>query len=352
MQICGTNHRQMDLPHDVRVSCKNFKSAIAWLNEKETVAFAKTSLSVDEIKIFCESNVGLSTNRFDREVNFQSVDEEAGFLVIAHGLDFGSGFRPLLHQHRNGAGAWLTVRAGLVKMGNAQPSCPSQWLASLTLAEIKEFFDLRHSDLDPLAYQLLEAIHEFGTNLTTLGFANAGEFVSTHAPRGATHLVNVLVESFPNIFKDEYVVRGHPVCFYKKAQLVVSEIHMRFFRSSPGKYCFGDIDNLTAFVDNVVVAMMRRYGCVQCSPELDQCLTAEEPLLKGSEEEVALRSAALSGVELIVEVLREQQAREEDNDGERPINAQMVCNYLWGHLGKLGDNRLFPRHLTPSTSFY
>jgi hypothetical protein len=60
-----------------------------------------------------------------------------------------------------------------------------------------------------------------------------------------------LVEVFPLTFNDEYVVSGQKVCFYnKKAQLVMSEIFMRFYKEDES-FNFPDIDNLTSFVDNV-----------------------------------------------------------------------------------------------------
>ncbi len=49
-----------------------------------------------------------------------------------------------------------------------------------------------------------------------------------------------------------------PSGFYKKAQLTVSEVYMRFYRED-SRFCFPDIDDLTVFVDNVVVAMMRLH---------------------------------------------------------------------------------------------
>jgi hypothetical protein len=77
---------------------------------------------------------------FTSEISFPSIYDEAGFLFLAHAIDFGSGFRPLLHKYRNGQGAWLTIRAGLIKLGNMNSTCDSQWLQSLTLSEILEIW--------------------------------------------------------------------------------------------------------------------------------------------------------------------------------------------------------------------
>lgn len=364
----------------VRLSCAAFRSAQAWINIEALNRFAD-SINTEEVDNFASSSDGLATNRFEKEIAFPTLVDEAGFLLIAHGLDFGSGHRPLLHTHRNGAGAWLTIRAGLVQMGQSNPEFSAQWLSSLTVEDIQRFFDLAPTSsakeaLLLLAQQLLVSVHEFGNRLTALGHSTPGQYIATKAKEvhfSATALVQCLVEDFPCTFADEYdlcteamddrnVARGRnqQVCFYKKAQLVVSEIHLRFLEeSSTPRFVFHDIDTLTAFVDNVVVAMMRMTGIVQCTEQLAESIAREEPLTRGSEAEVALRAASLHAVELLVQRINMNHSSiggegGEEGDRKRPrsLNAQRLCNWLWGCLGKRGPNRSFPRHLTPSTSFY
>ena len=339
----------MDNPCEkVRTTCASFSSRVAWLDKEAAKVFAD-SIDIAKVVDFSTSAQGLSTNRFD-ELEFASEADEAGFILIAHALDFGSGFRPLLHKYRNNAGAWLTIRAGLVKMGTVNSSMNCSFLTSLTLGDIQAHFDLHNDELVPLAEYIKEDVFEIGTELLAQGFKTPGEFVVHHldpdmsSGKGAEHLVRSLVELFPLTFSDEYIVNDQNVCFYKKAQLVVSEIHMRF----PNMFAVSDTDNLTAFVDNVVVAMMRMTAVVKCCAELDDSITAGNLILKGSEEEVGLRSAALYAVEVIVSRCRERAQVEGANTH---INAQIVCNWLWGCLGKDGENRKFPRHLAPSIEY-
>jgi hypothetical protein len=98
------------------------------------------SIDVNAVFVFVESSDGLSTNRF-HELSFPTEEDEAGFILIAHALDFGSGFRPQLHKHRGGSGAWLTIRAGLVSLGKENPTCDANWLRSLTRDDIIRHFD-------------------------------------------------------------------------------------------------------------------------------------------------------------------------------------------------------------------
>jgi hypothetical protein len=256
-----------------------------------------------------------------------------------------------------------------------------------------------------LAQYILADVHEIGGVLISHGYATPGAFVrdvvtrarvkddkvygGTIACGGATALTNALVTLFPLTFRDEYIIVPHQsnsaaqeqrVCFYKKAQLVVSEIHMRFRPKVPTAYShaaadnvdnvlennssiyyFSDVDNLTAFVDNVVVAMMRMAGVVEVTDALATAIANGEYIERGSEEEVALRAAALTAVEMVVSRrcalhVSDVMSGAAADDASAPklvrMNAQKLCNWLWGCQGKAGSNRSYPRHLTPSTSFY
>lgn len=333
----------------VRSTCRSFSasSRVAWLDKEASIIFAD-SIDIEKVITFSTSAQGLSTNRFD-ELDFASDADEAGFIMVAHALDFGSGFRPLLHKFRNGAGAWLTIRAGLVSMGTVNSSMDCDFLTSLTLGDIRRHFDLHQDELLPLADYIKEDVFEIGSQLSARGYKTPGEYIVDNTDpdpstgKGVAHLVGSLVDLFPLTFRDEYVINDQSVCFYKKAQLVVSEIYMRF----PNMFASSDTDNLTAFVDNVVVAMMRMTKVVKCCPDLEHSLNSGQLVLKGSEEEIALRSAALHAVEVIV-----ARCKGRDESAGTHLNSQIMCNWLWGCLGKDGENRKFPRHLAPSTSFY
>jgi hypothetical protein len=372
LQIILSNYlfAKMSVLNQVRESCASYHSSLAWCDFDEADGFA-SKINPSEILSFIHSDKGLSTNRFDKEVPFPTSQDEIGFVLVAHGLDFGSGFRKVLHEHRNGSGAWLTIRAGLVKMGQANPSMNSLWLSEITKEQVEDFFDLHHSCLFPLVQQLHTSIHEIGEELLKLGYQTPGEFVMAKMTSSASKAVEALIDTFPLTFLDEYCLCYQRVAFYKKAQLVVSEMNMLFASRYPEQFAYSDVNELTAFVDNVVVAMMRMNQIVKTTSSLALHIKEGKEIIKGSEEEIALRAAALTGVERIVQTLKKlrnekKTERVTDNkqisetnqetavveDDEEEINAQKLCNWLWGCLGKTGENRKYVRHLSPSTSFY
>ena len=336
-------------PQIVRDTCSSFHSKMAWIDHQKIDEFIGT-MDLNELFDFVYSNSGLSTNSFTSDIPFPSLYDEAGFLFLAHAIDFGSGFRPFLHKYRNGQGAWLTIREGLIQLGNRNPTCDSQWLQQLTFEDILVMFDLSYPELMPLAHYLLNDLHEIGLQLLQNGYTTPGEFIRSNLHLNAIGLVNLFVSLFPLTFRDEYFLHNQRISFYKKAQLVVSEIYLRFSTSSSSppeiseKFLFPDINELTGFVDNVVVAMLRRYEMIQCAEELSTKISQEKEIEKGSEEEIALRSCGVHAIEVLVSSLNERH--------ERKVNSQLVCNWLWGGLGKKGENRKYPRHLTPSTSYY
>lgn len=322
-------------------------NSLTIINENNINNFIEL-FSINLIFDFMLSPIGLSTNSFTSVIPFNSLFDEAGFLFLAHAIDFGSGFRPYLHKYRNGQGAWLTIRDGLIKLGNKNPTCDSLWLKNLTINEIEEFFDLSYPELKLLAQYIHEDLHEIGTVLDLNGYSTPGQFIQSNLHLNACGLVNLFVTYFPLTFRDEYILNGNRICLFKKAQLVVSEIYLKFSPTNP-LFQFNDIDSLTAFVDNVVVAMLRKYEILQCTPELNEKISNEIYIEKGSEEEISLRACGVAAVELIVQKYNEKQKQQSN---ERFVNSQIVCNWLWGCLGKDGENRKFPRHLAPSTSYY
>ena len=302
-----------------------------------------------------------STNSFP-ELSFESPLEEAGFIVLVHGLDFGSGFRTALHRHRGGQGAWLTIRAGLVALGKAYgTTVRASWLQGITLLEVKKLFDIDASDLQLLAEQIHGVLMEFGEVLGRSGHETLGAWAAESGQQGACALVSELVTTFPFTFGDSYVVERKDlpgvydlpeqqhVVLAKKAQLVVSEIHMRFREDTDPRckaWVFHDFESLSGFIDNVVVAVLRKLGILRCSNELNARIDGLETLQAGSWEEVSLRAKGLVAIHELVEYYNAMHS------SEKKLTAAQLCNYMWGGLGKEPTFRAYPRHLTPSTLFY
>ena len=263
----------------------------------------------------------------------------------------------LFQKRRNGQGAWLTIRAGCVNLGKLSTKTEADFLLSFDLAAVSRLFDIDNCiELEPLAEQIHSVLQEIGHSLKSKSFVSLSEFtkrfVSVEKDASLEEeknqlvipYVHSLVDSFPLTFRDEYTIGDKNVRLYKKAQLVVSEVHSLLLRS--GVSGFGDINELTAFVDNVVVATLRKGGVLQCSKELSSCLDSNTPIKKGSEFEVGLRATGVVAVSELTQLWNKTFSPQE------PLSDATLCNFLWGKLGKRPDYRSFPRHYAPDTLFY
>lgn len=335
----------------VRESCIALETAEARVDLAAAEAFAK-SLDIDRIKQLGSNLSNLhehdvvGSNTFFN-VTFPNAEAEVNMIAVAHALDFGSGFRYALHEH-TGKGAWLSVKDGLENMYRENPALSAEWLANLTEADIARMYNLSATKADGtptglalLIKHLTNVSNELGRELQKRGYSCMGDLVlKVVREKGtAAGLVRELVETFPLTFNDVHTYKGQTVYLYKKAQLVTGELHHRFANELPG-FDFPDSALMTAFVDNVICATMRKTGVVVCSEGMTRAIENRELLPSGGAYEVSFRAKALHGVELLVQLT------------DNKLMAIELGNYLWAVLGKQPDFRKYERHATQDTVFY
>jgi hypothetical protein len=325
-------------PYEIaRATCKAFKSDRVCVDAKAAEAFAK-DLDVEMAKKIGTS-LAFDVNFTGSSCTFDSVDEEAAFILFFHALDFGSGWRLQLHKHHS-KGAFQTIKPGVENFYNSHRKLSSDELMNATKDEVAKAFGLQdNAEVEDLVQLLHQVIVELGRNTQDHGALSAYikkklEGASDETPAG--DLVWDLVDTFPDTFDDWYIVNDQKVCLYKKSQLVVGEMFHRF-SSEDDRFNFADGNKLTAYIDNVICASMRYKKVIVPCDELMERIESCTELAKGSEDEVALRAAAMVGIEQVV--------------GMVTLSSIELGNYLWGGLGKVPDVRKFQRHAT-KTVFY
>jgi hypothetical protein len=128
------------------------------------------------------------------------------------------------------------------------------------------------------------------------------------------------------------------VPFYKRAQLLVADLHAAFAGSGPGE--FDHLETLTMFADYKVPQVLHHLGVLAYTPELEASLLAHEVLPYGDRREVEIRAASVQAVELIVDLL--------DRRGVQ-VAAFEVDEWLWDH-GQ-GRQLALPYHRTRSVYY-
>ena len=348
-ELARVSCRELLLLHDNTTTTSVLSAAI------DKTAIAQYALQCDKAVIRDKGSSLANDANFTR-VNavFESVPQEAGLIVLMHALDFGGGWRLALHRHTGGKGAWLTVKAGVERLFDANPTLAADWLESRTVEDVAELFQLpsdSEDELYPFVKKLTNVITEVGDGVQKAGCLTLADWLMTrmkyddddddddntknNTPAG--DLVEWLVTNFPYTFNDRHQVDGQDVFFYKKAQLVVGELYHRF-RDENDRFAFADGDRLTAFIDNVICAVCRKLGLVVVTPTLAAKIDNHEFLPSGSVDEVSLRAAAMDAVEHVA--------------AETGLTPVEVGNYFWGVLGKTPEFRKYTRHATRDTVFY
>ncbi|XP_071443582.1 queuosine 5'-phosphate N-glycosylase/hydrolase-like [Hetaerina americana] len=137
----------------------------------------------------------------------------------------------------------------------------------------------------------------------------------------------VLLEKFGGTFCD-FEETHLRVAFYKRAQVLVSQIWMLFDGRDFGE--FSDIDSLTVFADYRVPQVLVHFAALEYASDLMERLRNDEVLQNGSPEEVEIRGCTVEAVERITEKLKEHYAKSGGGDSPNAImNATQVDHFLW-----------------------
>ncbi|EGC29356.1 hypothetical protein DICPUDRAFT_51328 [Dictyostelium purpureum] len=257
-------------------------------------------------------------------LNFSTPKHEVNFWFILDLINFGSGFRKELHEASK-RGAYETICYGLFGMYLSQSgNLSANFLNKLSLNEISSFFSIpiieeyemqpgiytcRDTPLKPLALKIQQVLKESSEVMLELGFDSFADFVwkitdpVKTAQKGgclASNFVKELVTKIP-AFNDQVKYKDHNVFIFKKAQLLAADLNRRFKDSESARFNFTDIDQITVFTDNVLPAVLRKFGILKLSKELEEKLDNGGELLPGNDE-VELRVQAIQASIEIVEM--------------------------------------------------
>ena len=320
-----------------------------------------------------------------------SLSSSLNFHCLLSFLQFGSGYRPLLHS-LTGQGASDTVTYGLVACHISAPALNADYLSRLSVTDIGQLFRLpiseeyelrpaitseRRTALYPLADALRRVCNECGAVLRALQCEDFAAFIlrtyqpgpPPTTPESAASLLTRLITHFPSL-RDEYTLPGvGSVQLYKRAQLIVGELALHHapqtarqaeLRSEMLAY---DVGSLTAFSDNVLPCVLEAEGVLEYGEELKGRVERGEEV--GDERmQAELRAMSVVAVEEMVKVWNEERAVPEGESKEagedeakeattrRPITAMALDYHIWAVAGKEESMRKRPRHLSPDTVFY
>lgn len=174
------------------------------------------------------------------------------------------------------------------------PLADADFLAGLSEAELAELLrgDYGCEEI-PLLHARLANLHEVGYALQAHWDGTLLNAVR-HAGGSATRLVRAVVRAMPS-FNDVAPYDRLYARFYKRAQILVADLHGAFAGEGPG--VFRDLDGLTAFADYKVPQVLRLHGVLRYGDELSAALREYQLLPPGGVREVEIRAATVWSVE-------------------------------------------------------
>ena len=165
--------------------------------------------------------------------------------------------------------------------------------------------------------------------------------------KDATKLVKKIIDEFC-CFRDHAIYNGEQIFFYKRAQILVSDIHLAYLDIKEAKkdnkendiinFTDETISQLTMFADYRVPQILKAEGILKYDEHLTELINNKKEIPHGSKEEVEIRAATIQAVEQIKNLLKEK--------GKNVMSIQ-VDVYLWEEGEKIKD-KIEPHHRTLS----
>jgi len=147
-------------------------------------------------------------------------------------------------------------------------------------------------------------------------------------------LVRLITNSFPS-FRDEILIDGRKVYFWKRAQILVAETWAAFHPEDnrPHPIIPRGVSELTMFADYRVPQILQLLGVLTYPQCLMEALRARNSIDSGSAEEISIRSASILAVEEIRREIGKLKDCEEDNQGaileDIEVNSVIIDFWLW-----------------------
>ncbi len=272
--------------------------------------------------------------------NYTSFDEEnkLSFLFVLHSNSFcywGSPKWTIKYKGEMYDGTIGLIAALGRAIEKGMPLLNFNYLSKISKEELGEI--LKANVKIPLFDERLKIFRELGSVITKKYGGSCSYFVK-QAGGDALKLLDLIVSEFKT-FYDVSVYRGRKIYFYKRAQLLISDIYDMFDGMSAGN--LKNMKNLTTMADYKIPQVLRHFGILSYSPELAIKVDKGIIIPHDGEEEIEIRANTIWAVEFIKKELIKKGL---------DTNSVSVGNHLW-HLSQDKSKRFKPYHLS-SNIFY
>ncbi len=230
------------------------------------------------------------------------ADETANFIFILDALNFCFWGEPrwiVSHEGQRYNGYWALAAALTRAMQQGVPLIEADFLASIDEPTLGNILAGEHTI--PLLPQRVENLREAGRVLCDRYHGQFSHLIR-QAQGSAINLVQRVVAEFPS-FNDITTYQGHEVRFYKRAQILASDLAGSF--GGRGLGFFNDLHQLTAFADYKVPQVLNQLNVIEYDDTLLRILDAQIEIPAGDPLEIEIRAATIWAIESLRQTLEQ-----------------------------------------------
>ena len=231
---------------------------------------------------------------------FDGTPRSVNYLFLLDALNFCFWGKPrweITYKGEQLDGYWALAACLKRALERRPETAEADFLAHIAPQELADVFSGRGTI--PSFAERWRNVRELGTALKNLWEGEAARLVEC-AEHDAPRLAQMVAENFSS-FNDIAVYDNHEVRFFKRAQIVVTDLWGAFGGKDWGQ--FDNIDTLTAFADYKLPQLLRAWGILRYAPSLAHKVDAQVELAAGSADEIEIRAATLWAVEFLREEL-------------------------------------------------
>lgn len=295
-----------------------------------------------EIKDFCkkfsESHINHWLNEAPFDLTKLNEKDKLHFLLVFNAISFSYWGNPKWTVEYNGEkfdGAFGMIATLGKAIKNKMPLLDMKYLSNISENDFKKV--TKGNVRIPLFEERLHILKEIGEIMTKKFNEDFGVLIK-QADNDATKILDSIIANFPS-FEDSSLYKGERIYFYKRAQLLVSDICQVSNEKVFSK--LKNVNTLTACADYNLPKVLRQLGILEYAKELAEKIDKKIEIQKGSEEEVEIRASTIWAIEFIRQKLKKDIPK---------ISSIHINDHLW-LLGQIKSSEDKPYHLTRTTTY-
>ena len=267
-----------------------------------------------------------------------SDEDMLNFLLVFNSTSFcywGNPKWTVQYKGKEYDGSWAMVATIMRAIDESKPILDSKYRASISKEDYQRI--LRGNVEIPLLNERWGITKAIASVLVEKYNGSFGEFVKNAS--GNAHELLEMTTNQLAAFEDITSYQGKTIYFYKRAQLLIEDIHQVFAGKKYGRLI--GLDDFTACADYKLPQSLRKLGIFSYSKSLEEKIDNLIQLPHGSPEEVEIRANTIWAVEFIKQELQKT--------GEK-VSSMSISDHLW-LMGQKKSSDDKPYHRTLTTAY-